>query len=133
MRLFFGMALGAIPAITAFGQAKLEFEVASVRPSAPQGVGARVDVGFHLDGSQVHIASLPLRDYIAMAYKVKTYQITGPDRIADRFDLNAKLPAGSNSDQIPEMVLAFLTDRFGLKAHHEQKELPVYALVLGKT
>jgi uncharacterized protein (TIGR03435 family) len=90
-------------------------------------------VGLHLDGSQVHIASLPLRDYIAMAYKVKTYQISGPDRIADRFDLNAKLPAGSTSAQIPEMVLAFLTDRFGLKVHHDQKELPVYALILGKT
>jgi uncharacterized protein (TIGR03435 family) len=92
-----------------------------------------VDVGFHLDGSQVHIVSFALRDYIAMAYRVKPYQVTGPDRVgSDRFDLNAKLPPGSKSDQIPEMVLAFLTDRFGLKTHHDQKELPVYALVLGK-
>jgi len=93
-----------------------------------------VDVGLRLDGSQAHIVSLTLRDYVAMAYRVKAYQVTGPDWIAsDRFDLNAKLPAGSSSDQIPEMVQGFLADRFGLKFHREQKELPVYALILGKT
>lgn len=123
------------PAALLVGQAgpKLEFEVASIRPSQPS-PDTRLDVGLRLDGSQAHIASLPLRDYIAMAYRVKNYQIAGPDWMeSDRFDLSAKLPAGSNSDQIPEMVQALLADRFGMKLHREQKELPVYALILGKT
>jgi uncharacterized protein (TIGR03435 family) len=125
----------AILSAVASGQAgpKLEFEVASIRPSQTS-PDARVDVGLRLDGSQAHIASLTLRDYLAMAYGVKAYQISGPDWIAsDRFDLSAKLPAGSNSGQIPEMLQTFLAERFGLKYHRDQKELPVYALILGKT
>ena len=113
--------------------AKLEFEVASVRPAPPLQPQQVVNMGLHLDGSQAHIVSFTLKDYIAMAYRVKAYQVSGPDWLSDRFDLNAKLPAGSTSDQIPEMLQAFLLDRFQLKFHREKKEMPVYALVLGKT
>ncbi len=119
---------GQTPAVT------LEFEVASVRPSAPQSADNRVDIGLHLDGSQARIASFTFKAFVAMAYRVKAYQISGPDWVGtDRFDLNAKLPAGATSDQIPEMLQALLADRFQLKFHRDKKELPVYALVLGKT
>ncbi len=90
------------------------------------------NIGLHLDGAQAHIISFGLRDYIAMAYRVKAYQISGPDWLSERFDLSAKLPAGATSDQIPEMLQAFLADRFELQLHREKKELPVYALTLGK-
>ena len=135
MRLCRRIAPFLLAAITVFAQraAKLEFEAASVRPSEAPAEQNHVDVGLRIDGSQAHIASLPLRDYIAMAYRVKPYQINGPDWIAsEKFDLSAKLPAGSNSDEIPEMIQSFLADRFQLKFHREQKELPVYALLLGK-
>jgi len=40
-------------------------------------------------------------------------QVTGPDWLTtERFDVSAKLPDGSNADQIPEMLLASLTERF---------------------
>lgn len=118
---------GQTPAVT------LEFEVASVRPSTPPSQQNSVNVGLHLDGSQARIVSFTFKDYVAMAYRIKAYQISGPDWAGtDRFDLNAKLPAGSTSDQIPEMLQVLLTDRFGLKFHREKKELPVYALVIGK-
>ncbi len=118
--------------VLAQSPARLEFEVASVRPAPPFGQD-RVAVGLHLDGAQVRITSLTMRDYVAMAYRVRQYQIQGPDWfLTDKFDLSAKLPSGSNSDQIPEMLVSLLADRFRLKAHHETKELPVYALVLGK-
>lgn len=120
-----GLALAQTPS-------PLQFEVASVRPSPPFGPN-RVAVGLHLDGAQVHITSLTMRDYLAMAYRAKQYQISGPDWItSERFDLSAKLPAGSNSDQIPDMLVSLLGDRFNLKFHHETKELPVYAIELGK-
>jgi uncharacterized protein (TIGR03435 family) len=113
--------------------AKLEFEVASVRPAPPISPQQVVNLGLHLDGSQARIAAFTFKDYVAMAYRVKVYQISGPDWISsDRFDLNAKLPAGSTADQIPEMLQAFLADRFQLKLHRDKKDLPVYALVLGK-
>ena len=130
------LLLTAVGTIAAWGQTqpvKWEFEVASVRPSAPQSAENQVNIGLHLDGSQARIASFTFKDYVAMAYRVKAYQISGPDWTGtDRFDLNAKLPAGATSDQIPEMLQALLADRFQLKFHREKKELPVYALVLGK-
>jgi uncharacterized protein (TIGR03435 family) len=110
----------------------LEFEVASIRPSQPSPTD-RVDLGLHLDGAQVHINSLPMRDYLARAYRLKLYQVTGPDWLSsERYDLNAKLPDGSTSDQIPEMLQSLLVERFQMKLHRDKKDLPVYALIPGK-
>jgi uncharacterized protein (TIGR03435 family) len=130
------LLLVAFGALAVWGQtpaARLEFEVASVRPAPPLAPDQVANIGLHLDGSQARIASFAFKDLVAMAYRVKAYQISGPDWIGtDRFDLNAKLPAGSTADQIPEMLQALLADRFQLKLHHDKKELPVYALVLGR-
>jgi uncharacterized protein (TIGR03435 family) len=127
-------AVGSIAAVGQAPAAKLEFEVASIRPSAPAAEQNRVDVGLHLDGLQARISSFTLKDYIAMAYRVKVYQVSGPDWIGtDHFDINAKLPAGAKTEQIPDMMQALLAERFQMKFHHEKKEMPVYALVMGKT
>lgn len=68
-----------------------------------------------------------------MAYRVKAYQVNGPDWMAtERFDVSAKLPAGTTAAQIPEMLQAFLVDRFQLKMHRDKKDLPVYAVIIGK-
>src|ERR1700692_3185171 len=105
----------------------LKFEVASVRPSQPMGT-ERVDVGVHVDGAQVRMVALPMRDYIARAYRMKLYQVTGPEWLtSERYDVNAKLPEGSTPDQIPEMLQSLLEERFQIKLHREKKELPVYA------
>jgi len=125
--VFIGSMYGQSPAT------KLEFEVASVRPSASSSQN-QVTVGLHLDGSQARIFSFSLKELMARAYRVKAYQVSGPDWVgSDRFDLTAKLPAGATADQIPEMLQAVLLDRFQLKFHREKKDLPVYALVLAKT
>jgi uncharacterized protein (TIGR03435 family) len=117
-----------------FGQtpSRLEFEVASIRPSNNQSQ-EKVAVGLHLDGSHARIATYAVRDIVAMAYRVKPYQVSGPDWIAsERFDINATLPAGSTASDIPEMLQSLLADRFRLKMHREKKEFPVYALLVGK-
>lgn len=136
MKLFHTATLSALASVALFGQAppaRLEFEVASVRPSAPQSRNEQVSAGLRMDGSQARIASLTMREYIAMAYRVKVYQVNGPDWIgSDRFDLNAKLPAGATASQIPDMLQTFLADRFQLKMHRDKKDLPVYALIMGK-
>jgi len=135
MNAFHPVTLGILASVTVFGQAppaRLEFEVASVRPS-PASRPETVSVGLRMDGSQARITMFAIRDYIAMAYRVKAYQVSGPDWMAtERFDLNAKLPAEATSSQIPEMLQAFLADRFQMKMHREKKDLPVYALILGK-
>jgi len=44
---------------------------------------------------------------------------------SDRWDITAKLPAGSDPKQIPEMLQALLRERFQMKMHRETKELPM--------
>jgi uncharacterized protein (TIGR03435 family) len=127
--------LGILICVTAFGQTpatRPEFEVASIKPSAPMG-SAKVLAGMHVDGSQVSWASLSLNDYLGSAYRVRSYQISGPDFMAsERFDITAKLPAGSVVKDVRAMLQALLEDRFQLKMHRETKDFPVYGLVVGK-
>lgn len=92
-----------------------------------------MNVGVHIDGARISCTYLSLTDYISAAYKVKIYQISGPDWIAgDRFDISATLPAGTSQDQVPDMLKALLADRFQMKFHRETKEFPVYGLVVAK-
>jgi len=112
-----------------------KFDVASVRPSPPADPtnASRVDVGVHVNRDQVRIAALSVRDLIAWAYQVKAYQITGPDWInGERFDVNATIPAGVSTEQLPEMMKGLLQDRFGIKSHKTQKEFTAYVLERGK-
>jgi len=74
-----------------------------------------------------------LKDYIGMAYRLKLYQISGPDWIGTtRFDVAATLPEGSLPSQISTMTQALLEERFQLKVHREKKEFPIYALEIVK-
>ena len=135
MKKYLGIVLTVLLSVVAYAQTppeKLEFEVASVRPSPPVR-NEQVNVGLHVDGAQAHIASFPLQAYIAMAYRVKLYQVSGPDWIkSTMFDVSAKLPAGQAARQIPEMLQSLLAERFQLKFHKDRKDLPIYAIVAGK-
>jgi bla regulator protein BlaR1 len=72
-------------------------------------------------------------------------QISGaPDWVKkDRFDIQAKSPGDTfnynageflegETPQLRPMLQALLADRFNLKVHREQKQVPVYALTVGK-
>jgi uncharacterized protein (TIGR03435 family) len=153
MKSMFAAAIVILAASVAFGQAnpasqsqaasqaapngaadsKLEFEVASIRPTQSAGPN-RVDVGVRMDGSQAHMTALSIKNLISRAYGVQANLIEGPDWIASqRFDIDAKLPEGATIQQIPEMLQSLLEERFGLKIHRESKDMPAYALMLGKT
>jgi uncharacterized protein (TIGR03435 family) len=126
----------ALAAAAAFGQnppARLEFEVASVKPSAVA-LDSSVTVGLHIDGAQIHISQDSLKDLIYIAYRVKNYQVVGPDWMAGaRYDVDAKLPAGGTRAQVPDMLQSLLVDRFQLKFHRENRDFPIYALVVNGT
>lgn len=122
----------SIPAFSQTAPPRPEFEVASIRPSGPQ-APAQLGIGLHIDGAQVTLNYLALRDYIAMAYDLKNYQISGPEWLAStRFDIAAKVPAGTSRDQVRPMLKALLEDRFQMKTHRDTKEFAVYALVVAK-
>jgi len=111
----------------ALGQARKEFEVASIRPAQEQ--QAQVAIGLRLDGSQVHISYLSLKDYIAMAHRLGVNQVIGPDWLDSvRFDISGKLPDGAKRSDVNEMLQSLLVERFGMKTHLEKKEFPVYTL-----
>jgi uncharacterized protein (TIGR03435 family) len=70
---------------------------------------------------------------IMMAYRVRDYQISGPDWLgSERFDVAAKPPAGATEDQFPLMLQSMLAERFKLALHRDTKVFPVYGLVVGK-
>jgi uncharacterized protein (TIGR03435 family) len=108
----------------------LAFEVASVKrspPDAQQGSQSKLDPG------HVTFTGATLQALIRRAYDVKNYQISGPDWInTDRYEISAKFPAKYGVDQIVVMLQNLLADRFKLTIRRDTKEMPVYALVLGK-
>jgi uncharacterized protein (TIGR03435 family) len=127
-----GAALGQMPTP---GPA---FEVASVKPAAPldasKVMSGQMHVGMRMDAARVDIGSMSLADLIRVAYRVKPYQVSGPDWMAsERFDVLAKLPEGASREQVPEMLQALLAERFKLTVHRESKQDAVYALVVGKS
>jgi uncharacterized protein (TIGR03435 family) len=113
------------------------FEVASIKPSAPldarQVLMGQQRVGMKVDAARIDLANLSLADLIRIAYRVKRYQLAGPDWMTrERFDVVAKLPEGASPDRAPEMLQQLLAERFELAVHRETKEHAVYALVVGK-
>jgi uncharacterized protein (TIGR03435 family) len=93
----------------------------------------RMFIGMKADAGIVHYTSITLKDCIRAAYRVRDFQIQGPDWMSSvRFDINAKLPAGASTEQIPEMMQALLAERFGMVLEHGTKEQTVYALVTGR-
>jgi uncharacterized protein (TIGR03435 family) len=113
------------------------FDAASVKLSAPLDATAmmsgRARLGIKIDAGRIDIANTSLFDVIAAAYRLKDYQLSGPDWMkAVRVDIVGTLPKGTSQGDIPEMLQTLLAERFGLKIHRETKEHPEYALVVAK-
>ncbi len=138
-------ALFLTAAIAAFAQtpvpAPLAFEVASIKPAGPLDPAAiqqgKAHIGMKVDGAICDIGSFSLKDLIRTAYEVKDYQITGADSLgspmdAQRFNIQATMPAGATEKQVPQMLQTLLADRFKLVIRRESKDQSVYALVVAK-
>jgi uncharacterized protein (TIGR03435 family) len=124
------IAVYGIPIV--FSQVTPTFEVASIRPVPVQ--VSNVSIGLLVDGSQARFTYLSLKDYISRAYRLKAFQIVGPDWLAsEKFDIAAKLPLGATTSQIPEMLQTLLRERFHLELHPESKDFPVYSLEVGRS
>jgi uncharacterized protein (TIGR03435 family) len=125
-----GMAVTA--ACAAFGQsagATLHFEAASIKPAEPGNLMVRLrEYPERLDYSSASLKAL-----IGRACQVQNFRISGPDWMSStRFDVVAKLPPDTPRSKVPEMLRSLLAERFKMAARRETKELPMYALVVGK-
>jgi uncharacterized protein (TIGR03435 family) len=118
------------------------FEVASIKPAPPlqtliteiqsgkRGIGS---IQTTIDDARVDFGYMPLDNMLMYAYKMKAHQIVGPDWLASQaFEIHARIPKGVSKDQVPEMMQSLLAERFGLTVHRENREQPVYALVVSK-
>jgi len=130
-----------MPAAMQSTASALSFDVASVRPAAPMDqatilaslrAGKRPESLLN-EGSRATFTYMSLKELIAYAYKVRVYQVSGPDwLVTDRFDIAARLPDGASRDDAPAMVQALLIERFKLAAHLETKEHAVLGLAIAK-
>ena len=122
---------------TAPAQPQRSFEVASIKTAPPYTMenvhSGKMKLGLKVDGARVEFGATQLTELIARAYRVRTFQVSGPGWMSDeRYDIIAKLPEGSTPDQIPEMLQSLLAERFKLTIHRVTKEFGVYALVVAK-
>ena len=127
------LAALALVAAIGLGQGKKEFEVASIRPIKDPQQQTAVQAGIRIDGAQVTMAAFSLSDAMRGAYRVKGYQIVGPDWVSsDRFDFQAKIPTDGKPDEVGEMIRNLIEDRFQMKYHREKKEFSAYVLTVAK-
>ena len=132
-RVTFAVVLMCLLAWTAFAESgKLSFEVASIKPAGPM-VPGQIKIGMSVDGGMLRYTNVSLLEVIRNAYRVKEFQIEGPDWLSStRFDITAKFPEGAKEEQVPEMLQSLLAERFGMTVHNDTKEHAIYALVPGK-
>jgi bla regulator protein BlaR1 len=121
-----------------------EFEVASIKPSAPD---SDLKVVF-APGGKLYISNATLRFLIKVAYDIGDDQLArGPKWIGSkRFDVQAipdKPVAGDPKNMAPDQILVFhkptrlrlqrlLADRFQLELRKESTPMPIFALVVAK-
>jgi uncharacterized protein (TIGR03435 family) len=129
MRIRFLVALLAGWAASAQTDPAPAFEAASVKPNR---------TGSNSSSSQTRPANLTmtnvsLRSMITSAYRIRDYQLNGPDWLrTERFDVVAKALTGTTDKELMPMLRSLLVERFKLETHAETKEMPVYGLVVGK-
>jgi uncharacterized protein (TIGR03435 family) len=136
-KLFFSLALMFLLSISLLHAqdkpARLTFEVASIKPSAPGIVGGGIKP---MPGGQEYVVqNMPVRAVMSVLYKIPLRQIVGgPDWLdTDRYEIDAKADHSYNIDDLHTMFYNLLADEFKLQFHKETREGPVYALMLDKS
>jgi uncharacterized protein (TIGR03435 family) len=109
-----------------------DWDVVTVKASDPND---RVS-GDNFVGSRYVIEQKSVEQMLSLGFKVHRRQIVGAPEWAanDHWDVSGVPDVAGEPDQQQResMVRKLLAERFGLKAHHEQREMPAYALVLAK-
>ncbi len=120
---------GPPPAMAA--DAKPTLEVATIKPSQPEERRA-----FFVSGIRLQTNATSVVDLMTFAYSVHSAQIAGgPGWIqSDRYDIvmQPDLPGRASTAQMRVILQQLLAERFQLRLHHANKELDVYAIVVGK-
>jgi uncharacterized protein (TIGR03435 family) len=110
---------------------KPQFEVASIKPAAPDARGMYIRTA---PGGRVNVTNMTLKEMIVLSYRIQPFQISGGPAWLDsvHYDISAKPENAPKPGEVPLMLQALLADRFQLVVRRETKEMPVYALVLAR-
>jgi uncharacterized protein (TIGR03435 family) len=136
---------------------KQQFDVASVRPETGEGrpySNFSLDNGnaywvvgkndqMNPQGTLFSAKYQTLMRYISFAYKLsgtqelalrfdyyKGLELHTPDWVRnDRYDIEARAPAGASKDQMRMMMQSLLAERFKLQVHWETQQAPVFAML----
>ncbi|HEY2845174.1 MAG TPA: TIGR03435 family protein [Bryobacteraceae bacterium] len=107
-----------------------KFEVASIKLHQDL---ART-VGIAISGTRVTVSAMSVSNLVGYAYDLKSYQVSGGPNWAasDRWDIDARGEGDSalTRDLVRKMIEALLADRFHLQLRRENRQVPVYALVV---
>jgi uncharacterized protein (TIGR03435 family) len=113
--------------------AKPGFDVATIKRTEPN-----ISSGtfFTIRGSHVIAVNTNGNDLVSLAYGLHSKQIVNgpPWLLTARFDIEGvpDVEGRPNHDQVKLMIQKLLATRFKLVLHHEQRELAVYAIIIGK-
>jgi uncharacterized protein (TIGR03435 family) len=138
------LVLGVLTAPAVFAQAtnsflglatsaNKSFEVATIKPNLTGAEGP-----WHLGPpgrGSISIQNLPLWNIIIQSFRSQRWMVFGgPDWIRqERFDIVGKGPdPTATNPEVWEMMRSLLIERFHLKYHIEDREMPVFALTVGR-
>jgi uncharacterized protein (TIGR03435 family) len=115
-----------------FGQSNA-FEVVSIKPAPQNPKELKRHLGAQIDPAMADFGGFSIMMLITRAYGLNSFQVLGaPELNTTRFDILAKLPAGSSTAQVPEMLKTLLRERFRLEAHQDTRDFAVYGLTAAK-
>jgi bla regulator protein BlaR1 len=114
-----------------------KFDVATIKPASSSDQKA----GFMMSPDGIDLHGVPVQMMLREAFRVNDDEIVGaPGWVkTSRYDVQAKVAPEDaprmdklTRNQRRAMLVPLLTGRFNLKYHREQRELPVYVLVVAK-
>jgi uncharacterized protein (TIGR03435 family) len=126
------LASSFAPRWIAFAQQEpQQFEVASVKSNRSGDSHWYIRIA---PGGKLLAKNATLRSLVLQAYEVQDFQLTGGPAwlTSGRFDIEGRGPGSPVPSQVLQMLQTLLGDRFQLKVRREVRDLPVYALLIGK-
>jgi uncharacterized protein (TIGR03435 family) len=124
--------VGLLLTTTLTAQELARFTVVSIRPSADNDPGMVVQpVPNGYSGRKIPVIAL-----LTSAYGLSVDRVIGAPQWPDRYDIQARYEPADPAAPSPRLNLllqSLLRDRFGLVAHTEKRNLPVYFLRVART
>lgn len=96
---------------------------------------------FSSSGPRLTLEAYPAVGLIREAYNLESYQVSFAASVSQPkgnyydimyYDIVARAGGAPTRGEFRQMLRTLLAERFNLKVHRESKEMPVYAMVVGK-